>query len=162
MNVVYGGMVIAAAAGALLGGGLQYDPNRLGDTPRGPQQILSQEGEYAPSAYDGSSSIDFPTGVAPDYVIGTDWLPGGRQTQPLTAAIFDLPPYEPPPPYEGQYVYEEPSYLAPAFDLSRTDPVIDGPRQVPQVVVVDGQGGGQIDDLAHGPDPSTLVGEPSV
>jgi hypothetical protein len=162
MNTVYGGMLIAVAAGGLLGGALQYDPFSLGDTPRGPQQILSQP-RTAPSSevYDYPSP-PFVSGVVPDYVVGTDWVPGGRRTAPLTAAVFDLPPYEPPPPYAGQYAYEEPAYAPPIAELPRPDPVTESAGEIAQIALADRQGGGQIDDLAHRPDPGALIGEPAI
>ena len=162
MNTVYGGMLIAVASGALLGGALQYDPRGLDDTPRGPQQILSQDSDAVSSEVFGYSDAPIASGVVPDYVIGTDWIPGGRRSQPLTAATFDLPPYEPPPPYQGQYVYEEPDYARPIDDLPRLDAVIDRAGQSAQIAIVHHQGGGQIDDLAHRPDPGARLGEPPV
>ena len=102
MNILYGGMAVAALAGAIAGSGIKYDPNALPDRPRGPQQIYSQAQDYSYSEIYGYAPIVYREGSVPDYVVGTDWLPGGRHSLPPLEAMFDipepkLPTYDPAP-----------------------------------------------------------------
>lgn len=157
MQVLYAGMAVAAALGLTTGGVMRVDPYAPGDRPRGPQQIFSQPQAYGVHdafAYTGAVSASNPYA---DYVIGTDWLPGGRYDRPYRVEAFrdesieemkarlyakyDIPNFEPPP--------------------LETEPAPDRTGKEAQIVLADHQAGGQVNDASHWSNPDALVSEPA-
>jgi hypothetical protein len=173
MQTLYGGMVIAAAVGVLAGGAVRVDPYQLGDRPRGPQQIFSMPTEWGSQEVLGYASIEYPSGPFADHVIGTDWLPGGRHDRPYggaawnyTADAFEIEDIETMKArLYAKYdipLFPDPPAPPPAEAYLDAEPLPDRAAEVPQIVLADYQGRGQVYDLAHGSDPGAEVSEPEA
>ncbi len=170
MQTVYQGMVIAAAMGALTGGTIQVQHYFPGDRPGGPQQIYSVPGVHGDQEAYGYTAITFPSGPFADFVIGRDWLPGGRHDRAAQQASYTLPVYEPLPVDEadlfkkyGIWDYAAVAATpAPAPVASSAQAATDHAREAVEVIRIDSEGGGQIDDLAHRSDPGAQVSEPAA
>jgi len=166
MQTIYGGMLIAAAVGAITGGVIKVAPDYAGDRPLGPQQIYSQPRLYSGGESSAYGAIKYPSGAFADFVIGTDWLPGGRYNRPIEVAY--APIYE---PYAPDMAALEAKYRI-SVDLPSPPPretldvqaesAADRGREAVDVIPVNSEGGGQVYDLAHGSDPDALVSEPSA
>jgi len=164
MQMLHGGMLIAAAAGLLAGGAMRVDPYAPGDRPRGPQQIYSMPVEYGVHEAYGYTEADFRVGPTPDYVVGTDWLPGGRYDRPAPAASFidegleairarlyakyEIPAYEPPP-------------APPPPTPLQAEAAADSASEHVEIVLANHQTGGQVNDATHWSDPDAQVSEPA-
>jgi hypothetical protein len=162
MQVLYAGMAVAAAIGALAGAGMQVDPYQLGDRPNGPQQIYSMPVEYGHHEAWAYSMIEFPSGPYADFVIGTDWLPGGRHDRPIQVSYA---PYD-PSDFEltkVDYYLDDldiPSPPAPPPLELEAKAATDAAQEAVEIVRADHQAGSEVDDLAHGPDEAAFVGKP--
>lgn len=165
MYIAQIGMVGAAAAGALFASAAGYDPASRGDLPSGPQQVLSQPTAH-PTDGDAYATTSPSVGAAgnADYIIGTDWLPGGRHSPPQMAAIFDLPPLPEYEPLRYADVTMPPvvSISDTSVELATVEAITERSDEFSQVLVADDQGGRQIDDVDHRPDPGPALGEPSI
>lgn len=167
----------AAIGGMLMGAAIRPRESDLHDRPVGPQIISS--GVWENDVESVSYVSNLRPGPIPEYVIGTDW------TRPKSLDVYipalyeisdaellqetaSLPP-APPPSVEVtlrpaittvSYTSSAPS----AADLGRdtVETLHDGGGQGLEVARTDDQGRGQIDNLAHGPNPDTLISEPAA
>lgn len=172
MQVLYAGMAIAAAAGALFGGTMQSNAFMPNDRPGGPQQIYSMPNEYGEEEAYAYSTIEFRSGPYADYVIGSDWLPGGRHD---TARMYALASFPEPEAYEPtkvslyeDYVMPTPSpatyqplrYQYEYGSVSQAKSAADAATEAVEVAPVDDEAGGQVYDLAHRTDEQAFFEEP--
>lgn len=170
MQTLYAGMAIAAAAGALFGGAMQSNAFQANDRPRGPQQIYSMPNEYGEEEAYAYSTIEFRSGPYADFVIGTDWLPGGRHDR---ARQYALTSYTEPEAYEPVKVslysdYEMPTPSPATYQplryeygsVAEAKSAADAATEAVEIAPVDDEAGGQIYDLAHRADEQAFVEEP--
>ena len=171
MKTLFAGIAGAVVIGALSGGALRADPYQLGDRPRGPQQIYSLPTEEGYHEAFGYAAIEFPSGPFADFIIGTDWLPGGRHSQPVVtyAATYELEDYDTMrerlyakylAPYFPDFPDPPP---APAAELAiESEPAANSASEPVEIVFADDEARRQVDDLAHRTDEAALFHEPAA
>ena len=148
LSPLYIGMAAAAVSGILLGNVLRIHPYTFYENDGGPQQVYSKARDYVSN--DAEGQILYRPGSVPGYVVGTDWLPGGRHNRPVeieVAAIEPAPQADVPPQF---------------IQASTAEPAPDRAGELPKISLADHQGGGQIDYLAHRADEDAVLGEPTV
>ncbi len=150
------GIGIAVAVGAFAGGVMQVDAQQMWDRPGGPQQIYSMPEEYGEEAY-AYSTIEFPSGPFADYVVGSDWMPGGRHNRAYQTAYgpeaFELS--------RANYSADDREIPAPLSGVEAKSAAQAGEEAV-EITFADRQARRQIDNLAHGADEATLLNEPGA
>lgn len=148
------GIGIAVAVGAFAGGAIQVDAQQMWDRPGGPQQIYSMPEEYGEEAY-AYSTVEFPSGPFADYVVGSDWMPGGRHNRPYQTAYgpeaFELS--------RVNYYVDDLDVPAPPSGIEAKS-AAQAAQQAVEITLADRQAGRQIDNLAHGTDEAPLLDEP--
>lgn len=166
------GALGAAILGLSSGMILQPTAGEVWTGPKGPQLVYSAERAYGPQAPStGWASIG--PGPVGDWVYGTDWVhPKPPSENYQTAAYVEPAPLEDTPvaPPAAPPVYQSVAarYTIPSVDGSGVavsvwrdvEPAADHRGQLRQVIVVDDQRRGQVDDLSHRPDPGPQAGEP--
>lgn len=169
MRELYISIATAAVGGLLMGMALR--PHDLKEGPAGPQMIASER--TTESALASLDPIAARVGPLPDYVLGTDFT-RPKVREPEYAAVYDAA-YTVSTSY-GEYlvpaVQSEPAKVreeaapratsAADMGVDAVETFHDGGGEEGQIVRADHEGRGQIDNLAHGPNPYAEFSEPSV
>jgi hypothetical protein len=173
MRALICGALAAMTLGGIGGAGMRLAPDEFSTRPNGPQLVMTPPRTYSFWEHDPAPiDASYPGGVMPDYVLGTDWVYGRAPpavapvVMARTAAYSDAAalqdaaptPIKPVAEYRATLPYYEARLYA-YLSGGKAEPAPQAPAQLIQYGVVHDQGGRQVDDVAHRPDPSPLGGE---